>query len=99
MIVKLHKNNEGRTVAAVCDSDLTGKKFEEGDKQLDLTSDFYKGEETNDLHTGDIIKNSDIVNLVGEKSVELGIKEEVIEKCHVKKIAGIPYAQAAILKE
>ena len=78
MIVKVHKNQEGRTVAAVCDSELAGKKFEDGDKQLDLTSDFYKGEETDDMHTGDIIRNSDIINLVGEKSVELGIKEEVI---------------------
>jgi hypothetical protein len=99
MLVKLHKNQEGRTVAAVCDTELSGKKFEEGEAQLDLASEFYKGEETDGLHAGDIMRNSDIVNLVGEKSVQCGISEGVIEEGHVKKIAGIPYAQAVIVHE
>ena len=99
MIVKVHKNQEGRTVAALCDTEIAGKKFEEGEKQLDLASDFYAGEETDDQHAGDIIRNADIVNLVGEKSVECGVKEGVIEEEHVKKISGIPYAQAIIEHE
>ena len=99
MLVKLHKNQENRTVAAVCDSDIAGKKYEEGEKQLDLTSDFYAGQETDEQHTGDIIRNADIVNLVGEKSVQCGINEEVIDEDKVQKIAGIPYAQAIIAHE
>ncbi len=96
MLVKLHKNQEGQSVAAVCDTELAGKKFEEGNLQLDLTSDFYAGEETDDMHAGDMMRNSDVINLVGEKSVKCAIKEELIEEGHVKKIAGIPYAQVII---
>ena len=98
MILKLHKKDE-RIVAAVCDSELLGQKFEEGNLQLDLTSDFYKGEEKDELTVGDTIRNSDSVNMVGEKSVNLGIQEGIIEKEHVKKIAGIPYAQAIIVRD
>lgn len=98
MIVKIHKR-EDRTVVAVCDSDLVGRKFEEGDKQLDLTSDFYKGEERDDKEVGDIIRNADILNLVGENSVKLGLQEEVITKDHIITIAGIPHAQAIIAQE
>jgi hypothetical protein len=95
MIVKIHKR-ENRTVLAVCDSDLVGRKFTEGDRQLDLSGDFYKGEERTDKDVGDLLRNADIVNLVGEKSVAIGIQEEVITQDHVITIAGIPHAQAVI---
>ena len=99
MIIKSHKSPDGKIVAAVCDTELKGKKFEEGKLQLDLTSNFFDGEEKDELTVGDTIRNADSVNLVGEKSVEIGIKEGVIEKEHVKKIAGIPYAQAIIIRD
>ncbi len=93
MIVRIHKR-EDRTVAAVCDSDLVGKKFVEGERQLDLSGDFYKGEERDDKDVGDIIRNADIVNLVGPQAVKIGLQEEVITQDHIITIAGIPHAQA-----
>lgn len=99
MIAKLHKSKDNRVVVAVCDSELLGKKFEEGNKQLDMTSDFFNGEEKDDLAIGDLIRNADSVNLVGEKAVKLGIDDGVVEEGHVKKIAGIPYAQAVVVRE
>jgi hypothetical protein len=98
MIVKIHKRDE-RTIVAVCDSDLVGRKFAEGERQLDLTSDFYKGEEKDEKETGDIIRNADIVNLVGPEAIKLGLQEEVITQDHVITIAGIPHAQAVIVHE
>ena len=43
MIVKIHTSY--RYVVAICDSDLLGKKFEEGQFQLDVKESFFKGEE------------------------------------------------------
>ncbi len=99
MIAKPHKNQQNKIVVAVCDSELLGKKYEEGGKQLDLTSDFYKGDEMEDVAVGDLMRNADSVNLVGEKAVSLGIQEGIIDKEHVNKIAGIPYAQAVVARE
>jgi len=99
MIAKAHKNPDGKIVVAVCDSELLGKKYEEDQKQLDLTSDFYKGEQNQDSAIGDLMRNAEAVNLVGEKSVKLAVQEGVIDEEHVKTIAGIPYAQAAIIRE
>lgn len=92
MIVKIHRK-DGKTIVAACDGDVFKKKFEEGAAQLDLSSEFYNGKEMPNLEAGDLIRNADAVNLVGEKAVELGIKEGAIDSGHVKKIAGIPYAQ------
>lgn len=98
MIIKLHKN-DAKIVAAVCDSELLGKKFEEGTRQLDMTSDFFRGEDKPDIEVGDMVRNSDCVNLVGKNAIRLGLDEGVIEQGQVKTIAGIPYAQAEVIKE
>jgi hypothetical protein len=98
MIVKIHKRDD-RTIVAVCDSDLIGRKFEQGDRQLDLTSDFYAGEERDDKEVGDLIRNADIINLVGQNAVKLGLQEEVITQDHVITIAGIPHAQAVVVHD
>lgn len=98
MIVKIHKRKE-KTIVAVCDSNLIGKKFEEGDRQLDLASDFYAGEEREYKEVGDIIRNADIINLVGENAVKIGLQEELITKDHILVIDGIPHAQAVVMHD
>lgn len=99
MIVKVHKK-DNRTIVAVCDDELLGKKFEQGDLQLDLTSDFYKGDQyTDKALVGDMIRNADSINLVGTISVSLGIEEGLIDKDKVIRVQGIPHALAAIEHE
>lgn len=96
--VKIHKKDD-RTVIAVCDTTLLGTKIEENDLVLDLTSDFYKGEEHDDTTAGDLIRNADAVNLVGPTAIRLGIEEGIIEESNVKKVKGVPYAQAVIVHD
>lgn len=93
MIVKTHMNRDGRILIAVIDSSLFGKKFEEGTTQLDLSADFYNGKEMPTEEAGDLVRNADMVNMVGEEAITLGIQEGVIDPAHVKKIQGIPFAQ------
>ncbi len=98
MIVKLHKKDE-KTIVAICDEALLGKTFEEGDLILDLSSPFYQGDKLGEVEAGDLLRNADIVNLVGEHSVKLGIAEGVVDENHVQKINSIPYAQAVVEHE
>ena len=98
MIAKEHKHPNGRIVLAVCDKEILGKKIEEGQKQLDLTSDFYKGKELDDTLIRDMIRNADSINLVGQNSVKMGIEEGVIEENEILQINGIPYATTAVEK-
>ncbi|MEK6857014.1 MAG: DUF424 family protein [Nanoarchaeota archaeon] len=95
MIVKLHKKDDKILVAA-CDEELLGQKFEEDGKQIDLTGEFFNGEKMDHEEAGDLIRNADIVNLVGKKTVNLGLEEGVIEQENVILIAGVPTAQAVI---
>ncbi|MBR9692067.1 DUF424 family protein [Candidatus Woesearchaeota archaeon] len=97
MIGRIHKTHEGRVVLAVCDSDIAGKCFEEGDLQLDLNSNFYKGEEMSEERILELFKVVHIVNLAGKKAVELGKKAGIVEK--VIEIEGVPHAQAVVVRE
>jgi len=98
MLVKLHRR-EHRTIVSVCDRQLIGQLLEENGKQLDLRSDFYKGDEKSTQEIGDLIRNADGVNLVGDEAISLGLQEGVIDKEHVMKVKGIPHAQAALIHE
>jgi hypothetical protein len=98
MIVKIHKTSDRRIILAVCDSNLIGKKFEEKGLQLDLCSDFYKGEEKTEQEICDLFKQAYIVNLVGKESISLALKEEIIEKENIIKIKNVPHAEAVIIR-
>jgi len=93
MLVKIHKSY--RNVVAVCDSELIGKKFEQGRMQLHL-NEFFNGErktaeEVFELMQ-DLEKEDVIFNIVGEKAIKTALKAEIIEKEGIKTIQGIPFA-------
>jgi len=94
MIVKIHKTPDSRKIVAICDNELVGQKFEEGNLQLDLSSDFYNGEDKSEEEIVKLIKDSYVVNVVGEKSVGLCLKLSILDTKDIIKIKNIPHAQA-----
>jgi len=96
MLTKIHKKGD-QTILALCDSDLIGKKFEENQVILDLESEFYQGEEQDNDMIADMMRNVDIVNMVGEKSIALAQKEGLLGKDEIKEVQGIPHAQIILM--
>jgi len=92
--IKIHKTY--REVVAICDSELIGKYFEEGEFQLDIKESFYKGEEISEEKTKEIIQNLSredaTFNIVGKKSIQCAVDIGLISKEIIKKIQGIPFA-------
>ena len=96
MYVKIH-HTKYRDVVAICDKDLIGKKFSENNLELNISERFYKGNNLDDEEVIIIMKNSEALNIVGKKSVELAIKNNIVSKNQVITIQGIPYAQYCTL--
>jgi hypothetical protein len=94
MFVKIHKSC--RTVVAICDSDILGKKFEEGKRQLEVRESFYKGTEVSKPELLQIIKRQLVedasFNIVGKESVQTAIEAGIITKEGVAKVKNIPFA-------
>ena len=99
MIFRQHVTPDRRLLLAVCDSELKGKKIESKGVMLDLSADFYDGEEMQEDEVIKLMKVAALVNLVGENSVSLGIKSEVIEKENVILVSGVPHAQWLVVRE
>jgi hypothetical protein len=96
MLVKIHKTPDSRKIVAICDNNLIGQKFEEKNLQLDLSSDFYKGEDKTEEEIIKLIKDSYVINVVGEKSVNLCLELGVLDSKDIIKIKNIPHAQAVM---
>ncbi|HZX45234.1 MAG TPA: DUF424 domain-containing protein [Candidatus Nanoarchaeia archaeon] len=96
MIIKIHRAHEGRKLVALCDNELIGKVFEEGDAFLDLRLKFYAGEEKGRDEVLEALKNASIVNAVGKESVGLLVSAKIVEEKCILKVNGIPHAQAVI---
>jgi hypothetical protein len=94
MLLKVHEAY--RKVAAVCDAELLGKKYTEGNRQLDINSDFYGGKKMDEAKLINALKelNEDdaTFNIVGKKSVNAAIKAGIIAKEGIIKVKGIPFA-------
>jgi hypothetical protein len=96
MILNIHENNQS-TIITLCDSELVGKTFEEGKKILDLSSDYYKGQEYTDTSViADTLRNADIIMAVGQKAIDLLKREELLTTDETKTIQEIPYTQVVI---
>ena len=98
VLVKKHVHS-GKLVLAVCDQDVFGKKFEQGELCLDLTSAFYRGET---MELGDaekLFRRCHLIMLVGKEAVGLGVKQGLIDPGKVLKVKGVPYAQAMMVNK
>ena len=86
-------NSESGLLVAVCDKDLMGKNFEEGELTLKISERFYKGEEATE---GDVItslRRATIANLVGKRTIKCAVDNDFIEEASVIFVDGVPHAQ------
>jgi len=85
-----------RDVVAICDSELLGKKFEQGKFQLDVKENFFKGDEVDEDKAIEIIKIMEkedaTFNIIGKRAVDTALKAGIIDKEGIKEIQGVPFA-------
>jgi uncharacterized protein len=85
-----------RTIVALCDSDLLGKTFEEGKRQIEVHPNFFKGEEKNKSEVLEILRDFEkedaTFNIVGKESVECAIEAGIITEEGIINIGEVPIA-------
>ena len=92
------KKYERGPVISICDADIMGKTFEEGNRILDLSSDYYIGDLKSESELNNLIKGSCNLNFIGENSVNFGIKNELIEEQNILRVQKIPHAQCIFFR-
>ncbi len=91
-------NMGGKTMVTICDEEILGKVFREGDIVLDISPTFYGGKKVGIEEVIEAINTADIVVVSGRRIVDelakrgLTLKEytlKVNEQLHVQIIKGV----------
>lgn len=94
MLIKIHKSY--RNVVGICDKELIGKKFEQGNFQLDVKDSFFNSKKVSQEEAEKILLDMDMedatFNIVGPKSTQLALKLGIITQEGIKTIGGVPFA-------
>ena len=92
ILVKINRANMSEVIS-FCDANLINKKFQQGNRQPDITEKFYKGEAMPEKKMLTLMQTSRNPNIVGEESIAFAMKHHIITKTAIISIQGIPHAQ------
>ncbi|MBM3232830.1 DUF424 family protein [Candidatus Pacearchaeota archaeon] len=94
MFLKIHSSY--RSVVALVDSELLGKRFEEGKRQVEIKEGFFKGEEVDREKAlfvlASQLREDATFNIVGLEAIQCAIEVGVIDEDSVITIQGVPFA-------
>lgn len=95
MILKERRTEQGLLVS-VCDPDVLGETFENGDVSLTVEEDFYAGEAADEVDAEAVIESlgrAAVANLVGTECVEVAIEAGIIDAGQVLEVGETLHAQ------
>ena len=75
----------------VCDEDLLGKEFREGEVVLRVTRSFYGGELVEEDTVREMLSEGDIISLVGKRSISIAVEMGIATWKAVKRVSNIPH--------
>ncbi|MBS3076072.1 DUF424 family protein [Candidatus Pacearchaeota archaeon] len=94
MQLKIHEAY--RRIIALADTDLIGKTFSEGIKQIEVKQNFFQGQEKSKKEVLKILKDMEkedaTFNIIGKEAVETALEARIISKNGIIEINGIPVA-------
>ncbi len=86
-------DTQQQLIVAVCDKEIIGKKFHEGELTLRLETSFYKGSAASESDVKEALLCATIANIAGEKAIACAVECGCVEPDTVIFIEGIPHAQ------
>lgn len=91
MIVAERETPQGLLVA-VCDSEVLGETFEDGEVSLTVTEEFYGGDRADHGAVVDALSRASVANLVGVDAVSLAVEHGFVDRENVLEIDGTMHA-------
>lgn len=93
---KIHKH-EKEVILAVCDEEILGQTFREGEMRITVNEAFYGNERIAAEDVRERFKLATIINLVGNEAVALAVAEGLVDPGNILVIGGVKHAQAVTL--
>lgn len=78
---------------AACDKELIGRTIEDKDFCVKVSESFYGSDLINEKEFVELLKKAANANLIGEKTVNLAVKLNLISEKNIIKIGSTPHVQ------
>jgi hypothetical protein len=83
---------KGEVLVIICDAELIGKEYRQGELKLNVNESFYCGREASIKECLEALREATMANMVGS-IIKHAIKEGIVDRANVIKIQGVPHAQ------
>lgn len=87
----------GEVLVAVCDADIVGRTFREGEIKIEVKEDFYGKREVSKEEVKQALMQATIANITGEKAVKFAIELGIIDEKNVLRIGDCLHAQMVVI--
>jgi hypothetical protein len=92
MILNERSTDDGLLVA-VCDPNVLGETFQEGDISLSVSESFYGGDTASESEVVESLARCSVANIVGTESVGVAIEHGFVDEENVLEVDGTRHAQ------
>ena len=92
LVLTERETPEGLLVS-VCDRDVLGETFEEGDISLTVEEEFYDGEEVDEPQVVDSLSRAAVANIVGTHAVSVAVEAGFVDEANVLEVETTRHAQ------
>ena len=92
LLLNERKTQKGLLVS-VCDADVLGESFDNGDVSLTVDADFYDGDTVDDEAALESLARCSVANIVGTKAVDLAVENGFVDEENVLDFDGTRHAQ------
>lgn len=92
MILRERRTEQGLLVS-VCDQDVLGKTFENGEVSLTVTEEFYAGTVVDEQAVVESLGRAAVANIVGTRAVGVAVEAGLVDAGNVLEIGTTRHAQ------
>lgn len=92
LLLNERETQKGRLVS-VCDADLLGEEFENGEVSLTVDADFYDGDRADEETVVNSLAHCTVANIVGDRAVSVAIEHGLVDEANVLDLDGTRHAQ------
>jgi len=84
-------NYQKNPILNICDADLLGKKITEKELEVHISKSYYGEKIVERGEAKTLLKNSQIINMVGKEIVSLSTSLGIGSESGIKEIDGVPF--------
>ena len=90
LVVKKHIK-DGQLALVICDKELLGKKFENDGVVLNLSAQYFQGEDMKINEIIGLLPKAATIQAVGKEAIQLLIAQKIVEPVEVKTIQKVQH--------